>query len=1205
MLVPKMVRKIVTIFLIFCLIYANFNMAIFGVISYAKESEKDNIVQSAEEEKIMNIEITEFCKNNMQEQEKEYSEKITLNLKNQPSFNEVIISDVSSNVNDGTVGSEEKNINTFYKNTKISKAELISVIGESGVLEIKYKALEQEVEEIKEVIVDPKQENIPEGIIVLPNEEENDIIVLPDETDENENGIILAKNSFVQINNNTEADDDGYITIVYPENVISIDLKIVSGTNKAEVLEIVNSKIIGKVEDLEEVNTLDTTKNILVKEQEKSISYDEKIKTPIYYTKTVAELGMDKTQISTSVENKVVFTVTLSTDKEIYDLYKNPKFIIELPSEIEEINIEDSITVNNKYFQVDRLEVITLENGNSAIIVNLKGEQTEYTKSLIENTQILIETYISTKKLIPNLTREVKLYYQNENAKTYDGIGIQENGIAYAQVNLVSNSEIIVETKAVVGENTVTSLKTDYKDITIEPNTYKEVQIIGTAINNTGKDIENALILGTATNIGQISGVNKIYYTENENATKDLNNSKNMWVAEYTPNAKKFLIVVDSFKQGQTVTFNYNMNLPEKIEEDIIHEVKFEVYNNQNVKTSKITIYQEAERFDIYADEFINASISFKNIEEVQVNEILESEIVIKNNSGKTLENIALDIDVPEIFEQTYIKVMANGQYIDANIIYEDVNQIIISDLNIEKDATIVIELTTIIGDYLKPSEKVHVKIHYDDKQAEISNKVKLIKPSPIEATITSNKTGEALQENETIQYKVTLKNNGQSNANVIATLPELNGIDVYKVETVNLSTGETTKMSSGSLAGEIQSVAINNGEVVEIYIDGVAKALKKDTVQTMYLDFNGDNVYSTTTNRLINKVDKKIEVVEEKVQIDGNVATNNSIKGIAWVDRNQNGQKDDNEALLKGVQAVLINTENSEEIAKEVTSNKGEYNFDNIETGSYIVEFKYNTNTLNVTEYKSENVDEKLDSDIINTTQSNKTIAKTEVIELTQGLTKEINAGFISGKEFDMSINKGITKVTVNNEKGTNTYDFNNSNMAKVEIEGQYLKGSLILVEYEIAVTNIGEVAGYAKLISDQIPEGMEFNSELNTNWYEENGILYSVSLADNEIAPGETEVIKLILTKEMTDDKIVSPLNTVKIEKTFNEYLIEEVKKENNVSEATIIISLTTGGTTYIWLAIIFISIILLGAFSVVKITNKSFVKIKLTERRKTHGK
>ena len=163
---------------------------------------------------------------------------------------------------------------------------------------------------------------------------------------------------------------------------------------------------------------------------------------------------------------------------------------------------------------------------------------------------------------------------------------------------------------------------------------------------------------------------------------------------------------------------------------------------------------------------------------------------------------------------------------------------------------------------------------------------------------------------------------------------------------------------------------------------------------------------------------------------------------------------------------------------------------------------------------------------------------------------------------------------------------------MAKVEIDGKYLKGSIILVEYEVAVTNIGEVDGYARLISDKIPEGMKFNSELNRDWYEGNdGNLYTSSLANKKLLPGETATIKLVLTKEMTDDKIVSPVNTVKIEETYNEYFIQDKEQNNNIAEATVIISLTTGqAKTYIWLIIVIISIMALGTFGVIKISNKN---------------
>ena len=116
----------------------------------------------------------------------------------------------------------------------------------------------------------------------------------------------------------------------------------------------------------------------------------------------------------------------------------------------------------------------------------------------------------------------------------------------------------------------------------MEPNSYANVTIIGAAINNVGEDIQNAKILGTVTNMGAISGVETVYYTENPNADVNLENSNNKWSKEFTTNAKKFLIVLDEFKQSEIVNFGYYMYLPQNAEEDIELEGAFEVYDNNN-----------------------------------------------------------------------------------------------------------------------------------------------------------------------------------------------------------------------------------------------------------------------------------------------------------------------------------------------------------------------------------------------------------------------------------------------------------------------------------------------------------------------------------------------------------------------------------------------------------------------------------------------
>src|SRR5699024_4988273 len=138
----------------------------------------------------------------------------------------------------------------------------------------------------------------------------------------------------------------------------------------------------------------------------------------------------------------------MHTESIKYDLNKNPYFVIELPNIVDIVNINNMVILNNPCFTITSVEQGTLENGNKAITIKLEGEQTEYTKSIEENTQIVLETTIKTRDLIPTTENTINLYYQNENVKTYDGKIIQENGLSTVPMQFVSNKEVIVETKA-------------------------------------------------------------------------------------------------------------------------------------------------------------------------------------------------------------------------------------------------------------------------------------------------------------------------------------------------------------------------------------------------------------------------------------------------------------------------------------------------------------------------------------------------------------------------------------------------------------------------------------------------------------------------------------------------------------------------------------------------------------------------------------
>ena len=79
MIKVKMFKRMLTILLILSLMYANANMAIFGIVSYALNNVQEIEETEKEEVKPIKIEISEFSKNTMMEEETEYSERILLN----------------------------------------------------------------------------------------------------------------------------------------------------------------------------------------------------------------------------------------------------------------------------------------------------------------------------------------------------------------------------------------------------------------------------------------------------------------------------------------------------------------------------------------------------------------------------------------------------------------------------------------------------------------------------------------------------------------------------------------------------------------------------------------------------------------------------------------------------------------------------------------------------------------------------------------------------------------------------------------------------------------------------------------------------------------------------------------------------------------------------------------------------------------------
>jgi len=292
-----------------------------------------------------------------------------------------------------------------------------------------------------------------------------------------------------------------------------------------------------------------------------------------------------------------------------------------------------------------------------------------------------------------------------------------------------------------------------------------------------------------------------------------------------------------------------------------------------------------------------------------------------------------------------------------------------------------------------------------------------------------------------------------------------------------------------------------------------------------------------------------------------------NTISGLAWLDENANGQKDSNEELLEGINVILFDIENNRQIANTITDNNGIYYFSNISNGKYVIIFEYDTNIYSLTKYRAKNVSLNNNSDVENVTMSingvNKKVAATDTLTIKENTYTNIDIGLVEAKKFDLSLSKTITKVSISNSKENKKIEFEDTNLAKVEIKSKYIKGSVVVVEYKIKVTNNGELAGYAKKIVDNKPSDLKFNSKLNPDWYQSGNSLYTTSLADTQIEPGESKEVVLILTKTMTESNTGLSNNKAKILEYYNSLGIvdENSVHDDDISQADLIVSVSTG--------------------------------------------
>lgn len=516
-------------------------------------------------------------------------------------------------------------------------------------------------------------------------------------------------------------------------------------------------------------------------------------------------------------------------------------------------------------------------------------------------------------------------------------------------------------------------------------------------------------------------------------------------------------------------------------------------------------------------------------------------------------------------------------------------------------------EYTTDWNHTFTVNKEFNVMTEVDDEKQQVS------------ITQTANPEDKSmLKDKQKTEYTFEIKNN--KNFDIETTLIDYipKGIVVEKITLDGKELGKTSRI-------RIKNYEMGPGQISNLKIEGYfdkKKAVNDPIVNSLTAETDGESI---TSNDITYKTDKSNGNTNNPTKPDnpnnpsnptnpgdsnnGNNAGNGqySISGIAWVDSNKDGKRDDSEKVLAGVGVKVIDAINGTYVSdiNVKTSDNGEYKV-NVDSGNYILVFSYDTSRYNLTQYKASGVSNDKNSDVISkdiTIDGNvETVGATDNLQIDSSNLINIDIGLTESATFDLELDKYINEITVQTNKNTTKYGYNKQNLVKVEIGAKELNNSTVIMRYSIQVTNTGDVAGYVQNIIDYMPSDLNFKSELNSDWYKSNGALYNTSLSNTAIQPGESKNVNLVLVKNINETNTGTVVNTAEIGKASNALELDDVdstpnnKKadEDDYGKAEVIISVKTGSVAmYIFTIFLSLAIIAIGTYVINKKLTKYDIK------------
>lgn len=672
---------------------------------------------------------------------------------------------------------------------------------------------------------------------------------------------------------------------------------------------------------------------------------------------------------------------------------------------------------------------------------------------------------------------------------------------------------------------------------------------------------------------------------------------------------KEFLIDMNTKEFEETIG-SLNPGEEKVVSLDLAVSGKTSIIGEGEENTVKASV--SADKMDGTSDSIFNTKLAKGYLKPIVASsfenkKIMEGQDVaiglqVQNVNRVVKNNVIAKLVVPEGLRYESIQIDSEPGSADFN---ERTRELTINLGTINANDMKYAEISFIVESAENEEMNIEAVVTCNETQEQMrSNSIKLYNSkSKITASLTSNIREDTVLDTDEIEYYIDIKNEGDftETINILDNIPEGLNCRAYKIEVTNGSGEKDTEYT----AREISTI-------IKLNAGGSARMIIKTDSDILA---SGEQVQVTNSPEIT--VDgEKIEINSLTHTIIGtggadnpNGQTSYRISGVVWIDENGDGKKDDNEPKLSN-QKVSLFDQNTGNLAKDINGNdvnattngEGRYTFSNLNKGSYLVIVEYDTANYEITTYQAENVLPSQNSDFVDAKLYDKKVAATNTINTDNYNTYNIDLGLKRAQQFDLKLDKLVNRVTVTNTMLDPSVHEYNDKLALVDLLNTYVEYSTVLVEYTITVTNEGSIPGYAKEIVDYLPEGMAFASDLNEQWYlGKDGNLYTTSLANTIINPGESKTITLVLSRKMTGENTGTVRNVAEISKDYNEYGKADIDSvagnnqdnEDDKSYADVIIAMGTGkevasfiGITIGVLAIVGTAVILIKKYIIRRI-------------------